>query len=389
MVEAARFPAVANPQLDLVIVVSNETSTEGLRMDFSTALPAMRMVLGELDTMPSMHVGVITPDMGTTTSSGAVAPAIGVLGSGGCAGAGADGRFETEGLNAGATFLVEESGVTNASLPFNDALATLVRHSSGIGCGVQQSFTALRRSLTNPANGAFLRPDANLAVLLVADEDECSVAAPAFLAGPFPSLVDFSCARAGLICDEDIETPGIKTNCRSNPSSTAIEDVGTYVDFLSSLKSDRSQISVASIVGDPSPLTVNVTGGSWSMAGSCDVAAGQLNAFPGVRDAQLAMSFGGVVESVCPLDLTPAARDVGHAIKRLIQDPCVSDNASDNCVATIDGHELPRCPSTGSCYALVEDLRACPDSTDHRRMTLQGDASGMVVLRCEPTSPSP
>jgi hypothetical protein len=350
-VEAARFPAVANPQLDLVIVVNNETSTEDVRADFVTALPNLRMVLGQLDQMPSLHVGVINPDLGTTAADGMVAPPIGQPGNGGCMGAGDDGQFRVAGLHPGETFLVEENGVVNSDQGFVDELAMLVAATNTrIGCGIQQSFNAIRRALTNPVNGPFLRPDADLAVLIVGDEDECSVADAAFFSSSFAPLVETTCARVGLVCDQSLDTPGVKTNCHSDPQPGTIVDVATFAASLVALKRDPTQISVSAIVGDPTPFVTAPDGDSFFIANACQRSPDMTNASPSVRDAELATMFGGVVDSICPHDLTRAGRDVGHAIKRLVQDPCVYDNASDDCVATIDGHEIPRCPASGTCY---------------------------------------
>ena len=54
-----------------------------------------------------------------------------------------------------------------------DAVACL--SAAGVaGCGVEQHLEGMRLALTNPATATFIRPDAALLLVIVADEDDCS-----------------------------------------------------------------------------------------------------------------------------------------------------------------------------------------------------------------------
>ena len=56
------------------------------------------------------------------------------------------------------------------------------------GCGFEQHLLAMRRALeNNPANAGFLRDNAFLAVIFIADEDDCTFAKSAML-GPESDL---------------------------------------------------------------------------------------------------------------------------------------------------------------------------------------------------------
>src|SRR5690606_31495398 len=138
----------------------------------AAAFPQMIDVLGQLDGgLPNLHIGVVTSDMGTSTPAG-IGPSVGSGGTGGCAGTGDDGVLRTV------------PGMTEAFLSDVDDEGTRVRNFTGelrdvfgelaqvpYGCGFEQHLAAMRRALEQPANAGFLRPEANLAVVILADED--------------------------------------------------------------------------------------------------------------------------------------------------------------------------------------------------------------------------
>ena len=110
-----------------------------------------------------------------------------------------------------------------------------------------------------------------------------------------------------------------------------------------------------------------------------------------VRDAQFVADLGGVVESICHKDQSAQLADLGHAVKRLVGDPCLADEPVGDCTVT-DEHAngsaapLPACPDAGDCYALVADARACPDTASHLRATITRTAAPpdgtYVAVRC-------
>ena len=119
----------------------------------------------------------------------------------------------------------------------------------------------MRRALdANPNNAGFLRPGANLAVVILADEDDCSVGDSAFFGGDVSQLgplQSFRCFRFGVQCDpDDPNTPGDKSNCRPREASPYIDPVQPFADFLVNLKGDEREVMVAGVVGDPTPVSV-------------------------------------------------------------------------------------------------------------------------------------
>ena len=401
----AYFPAVPRDALDLLFVVDNSPAFAPVYdQSFVAALPRFRAVLDQLDALPDLHVGVATSDLGVTGSLGR-AQNTGGTSPAACHDAGDDGRFRTDGLHTGAPFLVEEAGAINADVPFAQAVTRLVESTGGSGCAFGQHFAAMRRALTNPANGAFLRADANLAIVFLGGDDDCSVRDPALFVADTTELGAFDtfrCTRAGLVCNEDIAAVGAKTGCRSNPDSTYVDDVAPFVDFVRGLKPDRRNVMASAILGDPGNVAVadlTFQGGTmpqptlvqacmWPLSPSGGSVAG-----PGVRDAQLVADLGGVVESICQQDQGAQLTDLGHAVKRLVGDPCLADEPVGACAVT-DEHAdgtttpLPACPADGDCYTLAADMRACPDTASHLRATITRTAAPLadtyVAVRCTP-----
>ena len=68
----------------------------------------------------------------------------------------------------------------------------------------------------NPANAGFVRPDAYLAVVVIADEDDCSLAKKSLFDGnaadpTYGDRVNFKCTHEGITCDSpatDLDQPG-------------------------------------------------------------------------------------------------------------------------------------------------------------------------------------
>src|SRR5581483_6759976 len=102
----------------------------------------------------------------------------------------------------------------------------------------------------NAVNAGFLRPNSLLAVVIVTDEDDCSVS-PAGRAENTPITMDCStadpsaaaqcfnpdyrCIARDVVCDEALNTTGAKHHCTERPSSY-LTPVGQYVSFLRSLR---------------------------------------------------------------------------------------------------------------------------------------------------------
>jgi hypothetical protein len=405
-IEVARVPVTVNRDVDILFVIDDSPGMLGLQTDLKAALPAFVDELAKAEGgLPDLHIGVVTSDVGTMGElDPQPGPSIG-SGPGACVGMGKGGDLQTGGTNLlTGTFLsdlqnADGSRARNYRGTLVDTLTTMASVGTH-GCGFEQHAAAAKRALAgNPANAGFLRPSANLAVIALADEDDCSIAHSALMSpdtttlGPLQS---FRCTRFGVTCDEggqtadDMNTPGTKTGCHSNPEPDLVMPIGSYAKFFAGLKQDqRAGVSFAAIVG--LPLTVQVElrtppgGGAAipALAATCTFDGGGEAADPGVRLAELATSFGprGLVANACQADLSSPMQAIARQVRSLATDRCLLRDIAlpADCVVSDlhDGFErlLPPCGATanGDCYQLVSDPAHC--SGQHLELVVNRSAA--------------
>jgi len=414
VVEVASFSAVPLRDLDLLFLLDDTESSgqQSLRDSMATLLAGLAFVEGGL---PNLHVGVATSDLGTTGSlePDNPAPAVGLPGQGGCAGLGDGGVLRTNGALVSGSFVVDEAdGLGGRARNYTGVLEQVLGLMTSVGasgCGFEQHLAATVLALTNPANAGFVRPDANLAIIILADEDDCSVRdAGAFfdadegILGPRSS---FRCTREGLVCSESLDAVGPKTGCSPREDSSYLEGIERFVGFFDRLKPSQKLV-LAGIVGDPVPVEVrNVTlNGTSELALSSSCSIGGVSASPAVRIAALVDRYAsrGVLTTICQPDLAPNLVEIGMAIKRSMGVACIdtsklADSRDDSGIQPVcEVHDLdssglattiPGCPSEGSCYELRADPQACPETADHVRVVVTRDepplAGTRVDVRCE------
>ncbi|MGE0403799.1 MAG: hypothetical protein AB7T06_44235 [Kofleriaceae bacterium] len=128
----------------------------------------------------------------------------------------------------------------------------MVRVGSG-GCGYEQPLAATKRALAHAANTGFVRNEALLLVVMLMDEDDCSVREISFFGPTSNDLVplsSFRCTRMGVECDEPIDEVGEETSCR--PRSTPyLDNVSSFVEAMRIVRGDPARVAVAAIAGPP------------------------------------------------------------------------------------------------------------------------------------------
>ncbi len=422
--EVTALRSVQNRNLDILFVIDDSASTADKQQSFANAFPRMMDVLSQLDGgLPNLHIGVVTTDMGTSSQRDAVpGPAIGSVGQGGCGGLGKDGVLQKT-TDMTAAFLADVEGpggtrVRNYTGALRDTFGTLAKVGAS-GCGFEQPLAAMKRALGNPANAGFLRTNANLAVVFLADEDDCS-ASSTQLFGPDSAalgpLDSFRCFRHGVRCSPDEISIGPKHDCMAADDSTVVDDLHPFVDALLAAKSDARMLMTAAIVGDPSPVAVELRqppgGGAPTpaLAHSCSYAgsSGIEVADPAVRLAGFLQFFDGraTLASVCSADLSDPLHAIGASAKRLMGDPCLDSTQLADTSVELDGVQpscevvdirdsaphaasvLPLCSSGDpDCYAIVADLAACPSSDDHLRVRISRTTAvaddSWTYVRCQ------
>ena len=422
--EVAAVRSIPNRDLDILFVVDSSASTGDKQAALAAAFPRMMDVLSQVDGgLPNLHIGVVTTDMGTSSSGDAVpAPAIGQPGAGGCTGRGDDGVLKrTATMTQSFLSDVEGPGGTrerNYTGTLREVFGALAQVGY-TGCGIEQPLHAMKRALENPANAGFLRDEANLAIVILADEDDCSLKSGALL-GPdtfsLGPLDSFRCFRFGVECAEDTNTVGPKTSCTAATASPYVDDLGPFVDAILAAKSDARMVMTAAIVGDPTPVAVELRqppgGGSPqpALAHSCtfDTPVGFAVADPAVRLAGWLDEFPGrsQLTSICSADLTNPLQMIGDSAKKLMGDTCLDTSTLADVSPTDDGVQpscevadirdsapgaatlLPLCSSGApDCYELVADAAMCPATADHLRVKIHRSATvpadSWTYIRCQ------
>jgi len=219
-VELKDIPVTVNRNVDLRFLIDDSGRlSENLAVDFPRFLDVLGTIPGGL---PNLHIGVATSDLGTKGADDpAPGPAIGALGANGCSGVGKNGDLQLFGASSPVTSgnflsdILQADGVTRArnyTGNLADVFAQMARAGAG-GCGFEQHLEAVKQAL-DPAhlsNAGFLRDDAYLAVVIIGDEDDCSMSPSSLLAtgntGPLGWLQSFRCTRFGVRCDDGGATP--------------------------------------------------------------------------------------------------------------------------------------------------------------------------------------
>lgn len=418
-VDVLNARATPSRDLDVLFVIDDSLAMTDKQDRVKAALPALFAELAKLDGgLPNLHVGVVSSDMGTKGSAVATpGPGIGTIGQGGCSGLGKAGNLTVNGAPVTKAFLEDVAAGSGArERNYTGELAAVVGTMISLGeggCGFEQHLAAMRAALSgNPMNAGFLRPDAGLAVIVVADEDDCSILDPAVL-GPESAalgpLQSFRCFQFGDVCEpDDPTTLGAKTGCRPRPSSLYIEDLASFRTFLAGLKPDPRDVMLGVIGGPPTPVTVELerltTITNLAVANACSYVSpeGATGADPAIRFDALLQSFPGRTRfaAVCDADLAPAMTAMAQTARPLAGDTCLELAIADSAAAPgVQGDcfvddvvgavrtPIQACGSnTFPCWDLVEDAVACPTQSQHLKLVVTRNApsptGGRVVARC-------
>jgi hypothetical protein len=240
------------------------------------------------------------------------------------------------------SFISAVSGENNFTGDITDTLRCLMQVGQ-VGCGFEQPFgsiqLALQRSqMDGDPNFGFLRPDAFLGIVMLTNEDDCSVPPDSLLfdlaqqsvSDPLGGNGSYRCNEFGHLCNgvapphNPPANPLTLTNCTSNENGPLIS-VGGFSTFLKGLKDEPSRIFVAAVAGNTTPYVV----GSWTtqttngfeiqphIQHSCMGGEhGDVWADPGVRILQLLKSFGSnaAITSICTDNMANDLRLIASAM---------------------------------------------------------------------------
>jgi hypothetical protein len=398
-VESKDLPVAPRRDIDILFLIDDSPSMkeeqESLKANFGRFISVLESIDGGL---PSVHIGVATPNLGTSAIDGTLGRA-----ATNCSGAGEAGKLRR--LPNGAAFISDvddgSGGRTrNYAGSLSDAFAQIATVGSS-GCIVEQHLEAVKKALdNNPANAGFLRPNAYLAVIILADEDDCSLAKSSLFTA---SNVNFACTREAIECDSpstSLDQPGVRQDCHPDHSSSVMTQVDRYVAFLKGLKADPRDVIVAGIIGDAGPFEI-LNGPS--LKPSCrykgTATSTEQFAFPALRTKDFLEQFGdrSTMATICDDDLSDGVTKVAALLKRTVSDPCFDQTLADvdaktpgnqyDCSVTeVRGEQeigvIPACDATRSqptCWHIEEDAQRCAYTKSEPHLKLVVERGGQPV----------
>ena len=407
----------ANPRrdVDILFLVDNSGSMkeeqESLQANFHRFIDVLQSLDGGL---PNIHIGVTTSDLGTSTADGAD--------SGnklGCNGKGNNGALIP--LSAGGPRFISDvdDGHGGRRRNYTGALTDVFAQIANVGiagCGIEQHLEAVKRALepTSAVNAGFLRDDAYLAVIVIGDEDDCSLQhVGLFDGGNTPTIgteINFRCTEEGVACDEPatdfLSATGQRKSCHPRANSPHLESTKAVADFLKGLKADSRDVIVAGIIGDTSPFAITTdAANSTVLHHSCKYTGASgvdQVAFPAVRTAEFLTQFPlrNTQTSICGADLSGALTDIGALLKKVFADPCFDVSLADmdpneagpqyDCSVTeVRQHAnqpdeeldiLPACANHAApCWSIIEDADHCSYTHTSPHLALHIDRGGTHV----------
>lgn len=322
-------PAATAEGLDLLFVIDNSNSMREEQASLVANFSRFVNVLQELDSgLPDIHIGVVTTNVGA-----------GQFGISGCEGEGDNGilvNTPSGACNAPSDRYISDIASSDGTRirNYDGTLAetfSCIAEVGVTGCGFEQPLEAMVRALdgSNPQNAGFLRPEALLAVVIISDEDDCSVSnvnmyntdlAQDRIDSELGFLSSFRCFEFGVSCNPDTpRVAGARSDCAPRQDSPYMDDVGVYADFLKGLKENPGNVVVAGIVGNASPVTVSLVDGEPRLDASCSAGLGG-GAAPAIRLTAFLEQFPdrNTATTICNDDLSDGLAGIANLVSSVI-----------------------------------------------------------------------
>jgi hypothetical protein len=263
-----------NPQraLDLLFIIDDSPSMLEEQDKLAEQVPRLVNLLltggaadpsavGEFPAIESLHVGVITPDLGHSTEPPHnFTPGVDFNPTPACDENGKAGFMQVEGRvcdaqtpPAGTLYLDRPA---NADMSFDVQFVQDVECITGQadGCGFEQQLESILAQNRNSANSGFSRDDALLAIILITDEDDCSTTDPRLFdvearpgnpyQGPFLDPPTNAVVKFNLRCWEHSKGDTVD-------ETKVLQPIRRYINEIAALKADPSQVVFAAITGIP------------------------------------------------------------------------------------------------------------------------------------------
>jgi hypothetical protein len=372
-----------NHKLDLLFMVDDSSSMKPLQAKMTARLPDFMQRLKSLPGgLPDIHVAVVSSSLGAGAFGDVPGCGTGAPGDDG-------GSFQHKagcGLNAGENYIKASQDATTNNFTGNieDVFSCIALLGDG-GCGFEHQFESTRQALiraTDPNdanNGGFLRADAFLGIVMLTNEDDCSVPANSELFNtsvsslsdqpPLGGLWSYRCNEFGHKCTQPLPhtaagLPMTLTGCVSKENTDGLyhlTPVAEFAAFLNQLKAPDKPF--LAIIGGPyddatNPYVVKprvaqlATGGTEmqpEIGHSCMQAAGEY-ADPGVRELALVNAMGGVFLPICANDFQPALTQIADTLGKKLGVQCVNGMVTNKADGSPDCDVILRTTLTATTF---------------------------------------
>ena len=337
------FPVRVPLRLDILFVVDTSPLMQGMRANLAAQVSNFSSVLHSLPGgLSDLHIAVISSDMGTAGGTPAA----------GCSSRGDNAAFYTGGMlfTDGKAYLADgpDWGLPgqrsrNFQGPFTDALVNMLTLPPST-CRYAQPLRAISRALfplagepgsvgnqSGAGTAGFIRSDAQLVVVVISANDDCSLA-PEILSQQIPDseATAFRCFANSITCDEAATTIGPHHNCRPDPKPGALSAT-TLHKKLFQIKNDKSVI-ISLIAGDVPDVTqvgvaalADPAGPGQALIQACSYAnaTSSVVATPSLR----LMEFGSKIRNhstttICKEDLSDALSQIAQTLNQVLGAPC-------------------------------------------------------------------
>jgi hypothetical protein len=433
--EWAAFKQGPDAKVDILFMVDNSLSMKPLQAKLAAGFTELMTVLEQLPGgTPDLHIGVVSSDMGAGDFDiteipgcrrGGDGGALQFMPVGGCASTGLTEPFIAVRTDPATGQLVTNYGAQPLASVFS-CIALI----GDQGCGFEQQLSSVRHAL-DPAlaptgNAGFLRSDAFLAVILITNEDDCSIPADSRLFDPSSRLVSdplgpltsYRCNEFGHVCriDGKLQHPprtaaGPLEGCESAEDGK-LDKVGDFVTFLKDLKHDPARVFLAAVTGPATPYTVSVSdalipdSSPWPRIDHACVAADDSYGEPSVRIAQSVKAFGGhgLLSSICGDTMGPVLHEIAARFSRPLASSCVPTPSPTGPGCTVvdrwveaggrrAAQRVPSCDEAAGatpCWKLVDDAATCGVLAQRLEVDRGGapiDATLVTAIDCSAAHP--
>ncbi len=328
-----------NNEVDILFMIDDSSGMASMQAKLDVQLPLFVQALQNLPVPPSLHIAVVSSDMGAPGDSTTSIQ---------CTKLGDQGWFQsapesnsqltppvvctdtTIATPPGAadsthTFISDADMMPNYTNPDLSEVLQCIALLGDKGCGFEHQLASIDRALGGDGqlpstNAGFLRPEASLAIVILTNEDDCSAPANTELyslnggqqnlANPLGPIGNYRCNQFGHLCTDPatgavIAPPLVPpsdaqgtaaaptldlTDCTSNGAGSGLlTPVAQFISDIKALKPDPdNQIVVAAIAAPATPYTVAwlpQSGGQNTQPGelwpvvehSCGAAGGYVN----------------------------------------------------------------------------------------------------------------